>query len=235
MEIVAEGVEVAGPHGPLLNPTSLRAESGRVLLVTGNADSERTALALVLSGRMHPRRGAVRLDGVSESAALRSAVAVVDAPQITEPEASVPVHHAVAEGLSLAGHHSGRRAVRAWLSEHGLGRHAATRFENLPPPARTSLLVKLARQGRGTRALVLDSPDRHGGDPLDWYLPAQQESRRGYAVVVLCAPRSADTIAVTPARIGRTDRDPVPDPAASTTDHTRTAVPSSAGRTEEAR
>ncbi|RCW39519.1 hypothetical protein DFQ14_1164 [Halopolyspora algeriensis] len=247
MEIVADGVEVTGPHGPLLEPTSLRVESGRLLFVTGRAESGRTALALVLSGRMRPRRGTVRLDGTTGTATLRDTVAVVDAPQITEPEPSVPIHHVVAEELSLAGHRSGRRAVREWLSEHRLDGHATQRFENLPTATRTSLLIKLARHRSGIRALVLDSPDRHGGDPLDWCLPAQQEARRGYAVVVLCAPHSVGTLSVTPARLGRKNHigehhidEHRPDTAMPTADprtpgRTGTTSPSGRQRTEDAR
>lgn len=203
MEIAAEAVEVAGAHSTLLAPTSMRVSSGELLVVTGEPNSGHTALALALSGRLRPARGSVRIDGRADPKALRRAVAVVDAPEITEPEPSVPVRTVAAEGLSLAGR---RAAVRSWLAAHELAEHASTRMENLPAAERTRLLIDLACAGKRTAALVIDSPDRHGGDPHAWYELARRESRRQRAVVVLCSAHSADRLALVPqARIGVAD------------------------------
>lgn len=206
MEIVAEGVEATGAHGPLLRPTSLRARSGRLLLATGEPGSGRTALALVLSGRLRPGGGTVRLDGRTDATALRRAVAIVDAPGITEPENSVPVRDVVAEGLGMARHRSGRRHVRTWLSGHALDEYSSRRFEQLPAFDRTRLLLALAGEGPTTRALILDCPDRHGGDPAGWYSLALHQADRGRAVVALCSPYSAEKLDVTPARVGEDNR-----------------------------
>ncbi|MGP4018825.1 hypothetical protein [Saccharopolyspora sp. 5N708] len=200
MEIVATGVEVNGAHGALLAPTSLRARSGHVLLVTGDPNSGRTALALALSGRLRPSRGTVRLDGATDGNALRRSVAVVDVPQITEPDGALPVRDVVAEGLSLAGRRSGHRRVREWLSACAAA--GEERFENLAGFERTRLLVELGCAARSTKALVLDCPDRHGGDPTGWYSLAARRAECGMAVVVLCNPHSADQLGITPARIG---------------------------------
>ncbi|MBQ6644217.1 MAG: ATP-binding cassette domain-containing protein, partial [Saccharopolyspora sp.] len=144
MEIAAEAVEVVGAHSTLLAPTSMRVSSGELLVVTGEPNSGHTALALALSGRLRPARGSVRIDGRADPKALRRAVAVVDAPEITEPEPSVPVRTVVAEGLSLAGRRAGRAAVRSWLAAHELAEHTSTRMENLPAAERTRLLIDLA-------------------------------------------------------------------------------------------
>lgn len=202
MELVAQRVEVVGAHGPLLLPTSLRVREERVLLVTGDPNSGRTALALTLSGRLRPTRGTVRLDGSADTSALRRQVSVVDAPEITEPEGTVSVRDIVAEGLSLAGRRSGRRRVRSWLAEHDLDGHAADRFENLAGLTRTGLLLDLACESRATRILVLDCPDRHGGDPMGWYSLAARQAEQGRAVIALCDPHSAERIGVEPARVG---------------------------------
>lgn len=202
MEIVAEGVEVAGPHGPLLAPTSLRVRDGQSLLVTSDPGVGGTALALVLSGRLRPSRGTVLLDGASAPSKLRRRVAVVDSPEITEPEGSVPVRDVIAEGLSIAGRPSRRSKLRTWLGQHDLEEHADERFENVPAAERTRLLVDLAAEGRGTEALILDHPDRHGADPGSWYELARREAVRGRAVIVLCAPHSAEALSVAPDRIG---------------------------------
>ncbi len=206
MEIVAEGVEATGPHGPLLRPTSLRVRGGQLLLVSGDPGPERTALALVLSGRLRPGRGTVRLDGRADARALRRTVAIVDAPGVTEPEGTIPVRDVVAEGLDLAGRRSGRAAVRRWLSEHGLEEHAEHRFEHLPTRERVRMTPALAVEDRRTSALVLDSPDRHGGDPAHWYAAALHQSEQGHAVVVLCSPHSAEQLDVPAARVADENR-----------------------------
>ncbi|MFC7343277.1 hypothetical protein [Saccharopolyspora griseoalba] len=203
MEIAATGVEVIGAHGPLLAPTSLRVESGQTRLVTGDSDTARTALALALTGRVKPSNGRVLLDERADAAALRRSTAIVDAPQITAPDEALQVRDVVAEGLSIAGRRSGRRKVRSWIDERELP--AAERIENLPAPQRTRLLVELARAARATRALVLDSPDRHGGNPHGWYELAAAQAERGLAVVVLCSPHSADALGVPAVRIGADD------------------------------
>jgi ABC-type multidrug transport system ATPase subunit len=195
VEIVADEIEVAGAHGPLLRSTSLRVENGRTHLVPGVHGPGLTALALVLSGRLRPSSGRVLIDGRDDPKALRRTVAVVDAPEVTAPEDAVPVRDVVAEGLSLAGRRSGRRAVREWLESRGIEALAKQRAENLPPRVRTRLLVDLAVEPRQVAALVLDGPDRHGGDPQDWFALAQREADRGLAVVALCEPHAHGALA----------------------------------------
>ena len=181
-------------------PTSLRVSDGETLLVTGEAGTGKTALALALSGRLKPSSGSVRLDGSASTDALRRAVAVVDAPQITEPDDALQVTNVVAEGLSLARRRSSRRRVRDWLAERELP--GDVRFENLAAHQRTRLLIDLACESRTTRALVLDCPDRHGHDPQLWYSAATARAEAGMAVVVLCSTHSADKLGVPAVRIG---------------------------------
>jgi ABC-type Mn2+/Zn2+ transport system ATPase subunit len=203
VDIIADDVEVVGTHGPLLGATSLRVRDGQVLLVAGDPGSGRTALALALAGRLRPTRGTVHGGSSRE---LRRRVAIVDAPGITEPEGSVPVRDVVSEGLSLAGRGAGRAKVRAWLSERDLAQRASQRFEHLPGATRTRVLLDLACESRTTEALILDCPDRHGGDPLGWYSLAAREAERGHAVAVLCSPHSAEKLGVAYARVGTDNR-----------------------------
>ncbi|QUH00627.1 hypothetical protein HUO13_07165 [Saccharopolyspora erythraea] len=205
MEIVAEGVEVTGAHGPLLQRTSLRVHGGQLLLVAGDSEIARTALALTVAGRLAPTAGTVRLDGAITPSGLREAVAVVDAPDVTEPEPTVSVRTVVAEGLSFAGLGSRRSRVRTWLAAHDADQHERERFENLPALVRTRLLVDLSRAA-GPRALVLDSPDRHGGDPAGWYSLARRQAERGIAVVVACSTHSALRLQAPHALIGEDNR-----------------------------
>ncbi|MHA6799163.1 P-loop NTPase family protein [Bounagaea algeriensis] len=210
MEIIAEGVEVVGAHGPLLAPTSLRVRDGEPLLITGEDATARTALALALSGRIKPTRGTVRLGGALDARALRRRTGIVDAPGITAPEQAVSVRQVTAEGLSLAGRKSGRRAVRARLAEHGLSGHAEQRFENLPAAHRTRLLAELARTGSGTRALLFDAPDRHGGPPEHWHELARETAAHGLATAVLCSPHSAEKLDAPTALLGADNRTTTP-------------------------
>ena len=215
VEIVAHSVEVIGTHSTLLVPTSLRVRDGQVLLVSGDPNAGHTALALALSGRLRPTGGTVRLDGSADRNALRRKISVVDAPDITEPDGALTPRDVVAEGLSIAGSWSGRRKVRTWLADHELAEFAGERFENLLAHARARLLVDLAVEAHGVNALVLDRPDRHGGDPAEWYSIARGEAGRGHAVIVLCSHHSAKDLDIEAARIGAGDQAP----ESSTPDH----------------
>lgn len=195
MDIVADEIEVAGAHGPLLQSTSLRVDNGHAHLVPGIHGPGLTSLALALSGRLRPSAGRVLLDGRDDPKALRRKVAVVDAPEVTAPEDAVPVRDVVAEGLSIADRRSGRRAVREWLEGRDAEQFGGERTENLPPQVRTRLLVDLAVESRHVSALVLDSPDRHGGDPHAWFALAQRAVDRGIAVVALCEPHAHGVLA----------------------------------------
>lgn len=202
MHIVASNVAITGTSGRMLAATSLEASSGELLVVTGDPNDGHTALALVLSGRMRPDEGDVHLDDDRRPARLRREIAVVDAPGITEPDDVVPLRDVVAEGLSLAGRRSGRRAVQHWLRRHQLADRAKDRFERLSHAERTRVLLDLARSARATSALVLDRPDRHGTDPTAWHPAAAEQAANGTAVIVLCAPHTAERLDVPVARIG---------------------------------
>lgn len=204
MELVAEDVAVTGPQGPLLRPTSLRVQDGELVVVSGDPNSGHTALALALAGRLRPSQGAVRLDGSPAPSTLRRIVTVVDSPEVTEPEGALPVSEVVAEELSLAGRPAGRRAARSWLAKRGFSDHSATRIDAIPPALRTEILVELAATKRGVKALILDCPDRHGGDPMSWYSLAMHQAMRGLAVVVLCSPFAAEKLGTSHSRIGAT-------------------------------
>lgn len=202
MEIQAERVAVDGPHGPLLRPTSLLVSSGQVLLATGEGGSGHTALGLVLTGRMKPSHGRVLIDGTPDIRLQRRKLAIVDAPGVTEPEDALSVRRTVAEGLALAGRRSGRRQVRTFLTEHGAVQHAEDRWESLAAKHRIPITAALATARSGVEGIVLDTPDRHGGPPIDWYSLARRYTEGGLAVLVLCSPHSARQLGVRPALIG---------------------------------
>ncbi|MET0233176.1 MAG: ATP-binding cassette domain-containing protein [Kibdelosporangium sp.] len=211
MEIRAERVAVNGPHGPLLQPTSLRVRDGEITLVTSEPGLGHTTLALALAGRIHPSSGSITLDGRADAAALRKHVAVVDAPDVNEPEDGLKLSSAIAEELMNAGLPASRKAARAWLQTHDAGDYAGERVENVPAAVRTRLLVELAGSRPGVRALMIDTPDRHTSDPATWWPQALRQAERGLAVVVLCSPASADALPIAAARLGQHDQpDPMP-------------------------
>jgi hypothetical protein len=49
---------------------------------------------------------------------------------------------------------------------------------------------------------VIDSPDRHGGDPGSWWETAVTWSARGLSVAVLCGPASARLLGVPAVQLG---------------------------------
>ncbi|MGH3621585.1 MAG: hypothetical protein ACRDQ5_07320, partial [Sciscionella sp.] len=170
------------------------------------ADCDATAFALVFSGRMEPTAGAVLLNGTGDAPTLRELVAVVDAPGVSEPEPTLPLSAVVAEELALASAPADRAAVDDWLQAHGVFEFGDHRFENIPAAARTDLLVELATARPGVQVLMLDTPDRHTGDPDGWWSCAIRQARRGVAVVVLCADPVAHLLSVSAARLGQLEQ-----------------------------
>ncbi|MFK4083485.1 hypothetical protein ACI2LF_05210 [Kribbella sp. NPDC020789] len=191
MQLEAVGVSVFGPHAPMLTGMSVRVDEKQVVLLTGYPGPGHVAAALALSGRLKPDTGEITLQGSSDPAVLRQRVAVVDAPGITEPDDALPVQTVVGEELAMAGHKAGRKAVLAWLDEHEAAQHAGKRFEHLPVAARTKLLAELTAARPDVKVIILTMPDRHGGDPHEWYALGRDLADRGYAVLITCAETSA--------------------------------------------
>lgn len=224
MEIHAQRVGVTGPHGPLLKPTTLRIRPGELVLVAGEPGAGHTVLGLVLSGRMRPSTGAVHLAGRPAPKALREQVALVDAPEVTEPEAALTLGTVIGEELAMTGRRSGRKAVADWLAERDADRYASTRFEYVPPTVRCGLLLELAAARPGVTTLLLDCPDRYHGDPHDWWDLARKQVTPERAVVALCSTTTAGVLDVPAARLGEHDqpepsfRAVAPEPEAETED-----------------
>ncbi|MEJ2856098.1 MULTISPECIES: hypothetical protein [unclassified Saccharothrix] len=198
MEIHAQRVGVAGPHGPLLRPTGLRVPPGEAVLVAGAPGAGHTAFGLVLSGRMRPTTGSVSPD----AAALRRHVVLVDSPGVNEPEASLTLAGVVGEELAMNGRRGGRKAVADWLVERGADEYLSTRYEYVPADLRCSLMLELAAGRPGARVLVLDTPDRYHGDPTTWWKLAREQVTAERSVVVLCTTVSAAALDVPAARLG---------------------------------
>src|SRR3954453_10288875 len=151
----AVGVRVDARPLPLLEPTTLAVRSGERVLVAGEPGHGHTALALALGGRLKVDAGFVELDGSRGGRALRRAVALVDVPGVSEPDAVLPLRTVVAEELAMAGLPTRHGAVQSFLDEHGAGHLAGRQLQTVPPDVRTRLLAEIAASRPGVLALVL--------------------------------------------------------------------------------
>ncbi|MCC3267491.1 ABC transporter ATP-binding protein [Arthrobacter gengyunqii] len=174
--LTAENLYVQGRHSALHAPTSLMAEPGDILLVQADGASARTSLALTLSGRMKPTSGSLHWNGDSHPGLLRRRSALVDSPEVNEPELHLRVKDLVAEDLALIPRAERPKASPArWLEAMGFGSSGDLWIEQVPAYERIRLLTALALADSRIDLLVLDSPDRHQGDPGAW-LPALKDA-----------------------------------------------------------
>jgi hypothetical protein len=190
MKLQADCVAVSGAHGPLLLATSVTACTGEVSLVAGDPGYGQVALALALGGRMVPSLGQIRLDGFDDPARLRSHVALVDVPGVTEPEEGLSVRAVIAEELALSGQRARSADVTSFLKAHEGGPHGSLRWEQLPSWLRTQWLAELASRRTGIDFMVLASPDRFGGEPAAWWKVANALAKTGKGVIVQCTHAS---------------------------------------------
>jgi hypothetical protein len=187
--------EVSKSSGSALPLTSTSFSSGEVTLVPEETQLRPTVLGLIASGRMRPDTGAVTIDGDPDTAALRRRVALVDAPQVSEPALGVTLATVVAEELMFAGRAAGPGAVNAELHLLGALSWARTPIETVPATTRIRVLIELALLRHEVDAIVLTAPDRHGGDPLDWWRICRDVAAHGIAVLVIAGLASAAAIA----------------------------------------
>ena len=184
-----------GRAGGILPPTSLVLESGRATLATAETEQRPSVLGLIATGRMRPSAGTVTVDGRRSARRVRRASALIDAPDVNDPAPDVTVAGIVAEELMFAGRRSDPLAARRWLDEHGLRPLAATPIGEVSADDRIRMLLELASLRPGVEALVLVSPDRHGGDPVHWWRIARTFADRGLAVLVIAGTAAATALA----------------------------------------
>lgn len=191
MKIVVDAVAKGRSALP---ETSTAFETGQASLVVAETEQRPTVLGLVASGRMKTDRGTVTIDGRVDAKTLRRRIALVDAPVVSEPEPNVSVTGVVAEELMFAGHAPTPFAAARWLEGIGLDVIAGLPIGNVEPSLRIRLLLELAALRADVEGLVLVAPDRHGGEPLDWWRIAEEFAERGYAVLVIAGHASRTAI-----------------------------------------
>ena len=148
----------------------------------------RTALALGLSARMRPSSGTVGWSGNTALRAVRRISALVDSPEINEPEAHLKVRDLVAEDLALQPGPVWRRSsIDSWMERHKMDHLADEWLDVIDPLDRLALLTHLALEDHRVELTVFDSPDRHGMPEEAWidYLQTVAGGRRTPAVVAI--------------------------------------------------
>lgn len=194
MKIVLDAV-AKGPRFAALPPTSATFQSGQAALVRAETEQRPTVLGLIASGRMRPDSGTATIDGRQDYGSMRRRIALIDAPDVCEPAPDVTVSGIVAEELMFAGRASHPIAVGRRLSELGASEYSRQAIGTVPPTVRIRLLAELALMRSGVEGLVIVSPDRHGGDPVEWWEFARELAGRGIAVLVVAGDASAAAIA----------------------------------------
>lgn len=168
-----------------LPPLSLTLEPGAPTVIAVETDERPMVLSLVLGGRLGLSSGRILVDGTDDADELRRRVAIVDTPFASEPSPGVALSITVAEELAFAGLPSGSRAVRAFLENHDLAPFASVATRALPSTARVLLLSELAALRSDVTALVVTSPERHGGDPAAWFASLRAVAERGLVVAIV--------------------------------------------------
>jgi hypothetical protein len=183
----AHQLHVKGRRDPLLPATSLTVGRGELLLAAGARQDHRTALALVLSGRMKATAGSLAWDNQRGVRQLRLAAGLVDSPGVNEPEEHLSVRDLVTEDLALVPRrYRGALLSTPWLKVNSFEDIAGLWTGQLDPRRRLELLTALALANPSTDLLVVDSPDRHTPDCGDWLPRLQQlasDAGRPLAVV----------------------------------------------------
>lgn len=183
-----------------LPATTLTIAPGLPTVVAVQTAERPMLLSLVIGGRLALTSGSITLDGTESTERLRAGIALVDTPFVAEPTPGIPLSLVVAEELTFAGRPSGTRAVAAWLQSHGLSYLSGVPMRSIPPTERVLLLTELALLREGVTTLVVTSPERHGGDPREWYSQLAALSGRGISVVIITdSPTAALLLSLTPA------------------------------------
>ncbi|UPL14250.1 hypothetical protein [Microbacterium galbinum] len=180
-----------GKNGQALPPTTLEFHTGEVRYALAETEQRPTVLGLIASGRMRPETGRVTIDDSDSAKELRRRVALVDAPDVSDPHPDISLAGVVGEELMFAGLGATPLHAKRWLSQLGYAELASVPIGNIDPSARVRILCELAVLRDGTDAVVLVSPDRHGGSPDGWWRIAAEFAERGFAMLVILGGSAA--------------------------------------------
>jgi hypothetical protein len=180
-----------GRGGQALPLTNLEFHTGAVRFALAETEQRPTVLGLIASGRMRPDSGRVTLDGAENAKELRRRVALVDAPDASDPHADITLAGVVGEELMFAGVGATPVHARRWLAQLGFAELASVPIGTVDPAARVRIMCELAVLREGVEGIVLVAPDRHGGSPDGWWRIAGEFADRGYAMLVIIGGSAA--------------------------------------------
>ena len=168
-----------GKKGHALPTTSLEIETGHARFVLAETELRPTVLGLIATGRMRPDTGEVTIDGTRNDRDLRRRMALVDAPEVSDPHPGVTLAAVVGEELMFAGLPATPLHARRWLEQIGFAELATQPIGTIKPSVRVRVMAELAVLRDDVEGFVLVSPDRHGGRPEGWWRIAAEFAERG--------------------------------------------------------
>ena len=172
------------------------------VVVAVQTDERPLLVSMLLAGRIRCDSGRVLIDGRDNADELRRRTALVDTPVVAEPPAGISLKTVVAEEFSFAGLPTSGRAVRAFLADHELAAYGSLPMRALIPADRIRLLCELSVLRAGVDGIIVTSPERHGGEPAEWYGPLVALAERGVTVAVVTDYATAGMLVALGARDG---------------------------------
>lgn len=208
MLVTLERAAIGAGLGAAVPPLSLSVAPGVPNAIPVESDERPMLVSMLLAGRIRPDSGRVLVHGADLPDRLRLGSALVDTPVVAEPGADISLVTIVAEELAFASAPSSRRDARRFLTDHGLLEYAKLPVRALPSAARIRVFSELAVLRSGVTAIVVTSPERHGGEPSGWYGPLAEISARGVTVSIVTDQATADILF----RLGARDPSLAPEP-----------------------
>lgn len=197
MHISLEKTGIGAGLGAAVPALDLELGGDIPLVIAVETDERPMLVSLLIGGRLRPDTGRMLVDGHENLDELRRRSALVDTPIVAEASAGIALGTIVAEEFSFAGLPTSRRAVQAFLAEHGLAAYETLAFRALPPTERIRLFSELAVLRPGVAAIVITSPERHGAAPDSWYPVVEEIAARGIMVAIVTdAVTSAQLLAL---------------------------------------
>ncbi|TXN28639.1 hypothetical protein [Lacisediminihabitans profunda] len=194
MLVALEQAAIGSGLGAAVPPLSLAVGPGVPNAIPVESDERPMLVSMLLAGRIRPDSGRVLVHGADHPDRLRRGSALVDTPVVAEPGADIALITIVAEELAFASAPSSRRRARMFLSDHGLLDYAKLPVRALPSAARIRVFSELAVLRPGVSAIVVTSPERHGGEPTGWYGPLAEIAARGITVSIVTDQATADIL-----------------------------------------
>ena len=180
--------------GAAVRPLTLVVSPGVPTTVAVEGDERPLLVSMLLGGRLKPDSGTVAVDGDPSIDSLRLRTALVDTPMVAEPTPGASLSVAVAEEFSFSSLPTSGRAVRNFLADHGLADYARLPLRALPSADRVRLFSELALLRPPVSALIVTSPERHGGDPAEWYDSLAAIAARGITIAIVTDTATSDLL-----------------------------------------